>query len=361
MAWFRRDTDKSVESTKTPILQETPDDGKTHVCNAYALLNCTFTAPVVKHSREEVRHQDERPSLPTLSKDAELITPKFKGLLAPVFTCFTDDDRRSLDVRPINRYAEWLKHQLIAGVLVNGVVGEGPIMRVRERKANAEYWQRAAVRHNLLILVQVGGAPLPDVLSLAAHAEELHVSGVVVLPDLFYRPRTVDQLVGYCKHVASRCRTRPLLYYHMPSMTGVDLDMVEFCTKAERAIPNFMGLHYSSGDLEMGQRCLRLGRVILLASPSLLASGLMSGFSCCSLAVINIRPDLVRRICDAFDGNELQHVRDYQRELNQLIDIHTQLGGSLEKWVVCMKSWLNKEFSSRASGPFIAGPARTVF
>ncbi|KAH8300572.1 hypothetical protein KR044_003581, partial [Drosophila immigrans] len=314
-----------------------------------------------KNNRDQESDQGERSAERPLAKDAELITARFKGLLAPVFTCFKDDDRRSLDVRPINRYADWLKHQSIDGVLVNGVVGEGPSMRVRERKANAEYWHRAAVRHNLLILVQVGGAPLPDVLSLAAHAEGLHVSGVVVLPDLFYRPRTVDQLVGYCKHVASRCRTRPFLYYHMPAMTGVDLDMVEFCAKAERAIPNFMGLHYSSRDLEMGQRCLRLGRVILLASTALLASGLMAGFRCWSLAVINIRPDLVRRICDAFDSNELQHVRDHQRELNQLIEIHTQLGVSLEKWVVCMKSWLNKEFSSRASGPFAAGPARIVF
>ncbi|XP_051858815.1 N-acetylneuraminate lyase B-like isoform X1 [Drosophila albomicans] len=345
MAGFRRDTDKSDESTKTPFLQES-------------------TADDVKSSRTSDHASDpgERASPRPFAKDAQLLTCRFKGLLAPVFSCFKDDDsRRSLDVRPINRYAEWLKNQTIAGVVVNGVVGEGPMMRVRERKANAEYWHRAALRHNLLVLIQLGGAPLPDVLSLASHAEELHVSGVIVLPDLFYRPRTVDQLVGYCKHVASRCRTRPFLYYHLPAMTGVNLDMVEFCAKAERAIPNFMGLHYSSGDLEMGQRCLRLGRVILLGSTALLASGLMSGFSCCSLAVINIRPDLVRRICDAFDANELQRVRDTQRELNQLIEIHTQLSTNLEKWVSSMKSWLNKEFTSRANGPFGAGPARIVF
>lgn len=135
---------------------------------------------------------------------------------------FIHHSRRSLDVRPINRYAEWLKTQTVSGVLVNGVVGEGPMMRVRERKANCEYWLRAAVRHDLMILVQVGGAPLPDVLSLAAHAEEMQVSGVVSLPELFYRPRNVDQLVGYCQHVASRCHTRPFFYYHVPSMTGVD-------------------------------------------------------------------------------------------------------------------------------------------
>lgn len=283
-------------------------------------------------------------------------------------------------MRPINRYAEWLKTQMVSGVLVNGVVGEGPMMRVRERKANCEYWLRAAVRHELMILVQVGGAPLPDVLSLAAHAEEMQVSGVVLLPELFYRPRNVDQLVGYCQHVASRCHTRPFFYYHVPSMTGVDcrypqthtryplslshspaVDMVEFCGKAERLIPNFLGLYYSSADLEVGQRCLRFERVVMLASTALLASGLMSGFNCSSLAIVNIRPDLVKRICHAFDENELQLARDYQRELNQLIEVHTHVGSNLENWVVSMKNWFNKEFISRDIGCFTSGPARIIF
>jgi len=141
----------------------------------------------------------------------------------------------------------------------------------------------------------------------------------------------------------------------------ISVDMVEFCAKAERSIAKFMGLHYSSSDLEMGQRCLRLGRVNLLATPSLLASGLMSGFNCSSLAVANIRPDLVHRICEAFNDNEPQLARDYQRELNQLIEIHTQEGVNLENWVVCMKDWMNKEFSSRQIGAFAAGPARVIF
>lgn len=284
-------------------------------------------------------------------------------------------------MRPINRYAEWLRSQMISGVLINGVVGEGPIMRVRERKANCEYWQRAAVRHNLMIMVQVGGAPLPDVLSLAAHAELVRVSGVVTLPELFYRPQNVDQLVQYCQNVSSRCPTRPFFYYHMPSMTGVErklqllmqkpsaqinnaciclaVDMVEFCSKAEKCIPNFMGLYYASADLEMGQRCLRFGRVVMLASTALLASGLMSGFNCSSLVVVNIRPDLVHRICDAFDDNELQLARDVQRELNQLIEIHTH-DSQMEYWVVSMKNWFNKEFGSRQVGNFCAGPARII-
>ncbi|XP_064536820.1 N-acetylneuraminate lyase-like isoform X2 [Drosophila montana] len=351
MAWFRRDAgsrdNKSVQKSTESRVTESQEQP---------------AASERQESKEQLSNQleTEQASQTQLTRETGTFSSRFQGLMAPVFSCFKDDDRRSLDVRPINRYAEWLQSQMISGVLINGVVGEGPMMRVRERKANCEYWQRAAVRHNLMIMVQVGGAPLPDVLSLAAHAEEVRVSGVVTLPELFYRPRNVDQLVGYCQHVATRCRTRPFFYYHMPSMTGVDLDMVEFCAKAERSISNFMGLYYASADLEMGQRCLRFGRVVMLASTALLASGLMSGFNCSSLVVVNIRPDLVHKICEAFDDNELQLARDYQRELNQLIEIHTH-DSHMENWVVSMKNWFNKESTSRQIGSFNAGPARIVF
>ncbi|TDG42104.1 hypothetical protein AWZ03_011474 [Drosophila navojoa] len=348
MAWFRR--------TEEAKREKGPQSSESRISEP----RLPATAERKAEKEDEVEQAESELTTPTSqSKETGLFNSRFQGLLAPVFTCFKDDDRRSLDVRPINRYAEWLRSQMISGVLINGVVGEGPMMRVRERKANCEYWQRAAVRHNLMIMVQVGGAPLPDVLSLAAHAELVRVSGVVTLPELFYRPHNVDQLVQYCLSVSSRCPTRPFFYYHMPSMTGVELDMVEFCSKAEKCIPNFMGLYYASADLEMGQRCLRIGRVVMLASTALLASGLMSGFNCSSLVVVNIRPDLVHRICDAFDDNELQLARDVQRELNQLIEIHTH-DSQMEYWVVSMKNWFNKEFGSRQVGNFCAGPARII-
>ncbi|XP_023171974.1 N-acetylneuraminate lyase B-like isoform X2 [Drosophila hydei] len=347
MAWFRRDEakrDSGPQSSESRINEPKMP-----------------AAAVREADREDsIRQTDTELTSPTsLPKETGVFDSRFHGLLAPVFSCFKDDERRSLDVRPINRYAEWLRTQMISGVLINGVVGEGPMMRVRERKANCEYWQRAAVRHNLMIMVQVGGAPLADVVSLAAHAEAVRVSGVVTLPELFYRPRNVDQLVKYCQHVAKRCNTRPFFYYHMPSMTGVE-HMVEFCSKAEKCISNFMGLYYASADLEMGQRCLRFGRLVMLASTALLASGLMSGFNCSSLVVVNIRPDLVHKICEAFDDNNLQLAREYQRELNQLIEIHTH-DSQLEYWVVSMKNWFNKEFGSRQVGNFSAGPARIVY
>ncbi|XP_017852518.1 N-acetylneuraminate lyase-like isoform X2 [Drosophila busckii] len=346
MAWFRRD--KKVNETTEVNNTEPSNPDRQQSTSTTLRIEQSIT--LEQDSRDQLSDLGSRSnSLTVTEKDVKLMDPRFEGVIAPVFTCFRDDE-----------YAECLKSHLINGVLVNGVSGEGPSMRVRERKANCEYWLRAAIRYKLLVLVQVGGCPLPDVLSLAAHAEDMRVSAVITLPELFYRPRNVDQLVGYCKHVASCCKTRPFFYYHMPSMTGVDVDIVEFCAKAEQVIPNFMGVHYASTDLEMGQRCLRFGRVILLASTSLLATGLMSGFNSACLTVVNMRPELVQSIFKAINDNDMLLARNHQRELNQLMEIHTH-STYLQNWVNSMKNWFNKEYSMQKNGSFTAGPPRQVF
>lgn len=70
-------------------------------------------------------------------------------------------------------------------------------------------------------MIQVGGTSVAEVHELAAHAERLGVDAVLTLPDLFFKPRTEEDLVHYIKEVALCCPTRPILYYHLPAFTGV--------------------------------------------------------------------------------------------------------------------------------------------
>jgi dihydrodipicolinate synthase/N-acetylneuraminate lyase len=55
----------------------------------------------------------------------------------------------------------------------------------------------------------------------AAHAESVGVDALLCLPELFNKPVTVDQLVQYLKYVAQAAPKTALLYYHIPSYTGV--------------------------------------------------------------------------------------------------------------------------------------------
>ena len=49
---------------------------------------------------------------------------------------------------------------------MNGTSGEGMSMNVAERKKVTEEWVKAVKKTNQHLMVQIGGAPLPDVLEL---------------------------------------------------------------------------------------------------------------------------------------------------------------------------------------------------
>lgn len=53
-------------------------------------------------------------------------------------------------------------------ITVNGTSGEGMSMNVKERKLVTEAWVKAVETTNQHLMVQVGGAPLPDVIELVS-------------------------------------------------------------------------------------------------------------------------------------------------------------------------------------------------
>lgn len=51
---------------------------------------------------------------------------------------------------------------------VNGTSGEGPSMSVTERKFVTEAWVKATKNTKQHLMIQIGGAPLPDVIELVS-------------------------------------------------------------------------------------------------------------------------------------------------------------------------------------------------
>lgn len=57
---------------------------------------------------------------------------------------------------------------------VNGTSGEGMSMSVAERKLVTEAWVKAAKETKQHVMIQVGGAPLPDVIELVGVITNIH-------------------------------------------------------------------------------------------------------------------------------------------------------------------------------------------
>lgn len=132
-------------------------------------------------------------------------------------------------------YALYLKSKGMHGVIINGYTGEGMTLRLDERKRLADEWFRATRKHQLKMLLNIGGAAIADVHELAEHAEELGVDGLSVLPDLFFRPTVEEDLLHYVRDVAEYAPSIPIFYYHVPVFTTVhckcmiNIDRVGLC------------------------------------------------------------------------------------------------------------------------------------
>ncbi|XP_055382052.1 N-acetylneuraminate lyase A-like [Condylostylus longicornis] len=276
----------------------------------------------------------------------------FKGLMAPVFTFFNDDVDRSVNTDSIADYAEFLSKNGIKGVLVNGTTGEGPVMSVKERKLVTEAWKKCCQKLGLTLMVQIGGAPLPDVIDLAKHAESIKVDAILCLPDLYFKPKTVDHLVLYLQNIARYCSNIPILYYHIPMFTGLNLHMPTFCESAEKNIVNFVGLKYTSGDLDQGSDCLKEGRSVFLGADTILSGALTLGFDSAIMTTLNIRPELAVQIMNAMSKGQIKEAQRLQKELTDFVKHTLQIGGG--EWVPSMKKIFNIERKINA------GPVRII-
>lgn len=121
----------------------------------------------------------------------------------------------------IDKYAHHLKTMGMHGVMVNGMTGEGMTLTMDERKKVTEKWMEVTRKYDLKMLVNIGGITLTEVYELAEHAEKLKVDAVMIMPDLFYRPKTEEDLVMFMKDIMMHMPSRPVFYYHIPMMTEV--------------------------------------------------------------------------------------------------------------------------------------------
>ncbi|XP_018568553.2 N-acetylneuraminate lyase-like isoform X1 [Anoplophora glabripennis] len=262
----------------------------------------------------------------------------FRGLCAPVFTVFNND--LSVNVKIIPEYAKYLASNGLKGVLVHGTSGEGMSMTVAERKSVVEEWVKAVKITKQHLMVQVGGCPLPDALELAKHAEQVGVDSLLCLPELYFKPSTPAQLIDYLKIVGEAAPRTPLLYYHIPGWSGVNINMAQFLNESVGKIPTFHGIKYTSNDLDGGVAALRANNgkyAVFLGADTLLAGAFAMGFDSAIATTLNVLPQYSIQILEAIKANKVDEAREIQNKLTDACSIITKNGA----WVPTMKAAMN--------------------
>ena len=126
--------------------------------------------------------------------------------------------------------------------------------------------------------------------------------------------------------------------------------MPRFYDLAEKSIPNFCGLKFTSNDLDEGSAILKEGRNVYLGADTILCGAFALGFESAILTTLNICPEIAHEMYAGVQSNRLSEAKAAQDKLNQRIRQICPRGAD---WVETMKTEFN-----RVNRQLQVGPAR---
>jgi N-acetylneuraminate lyase len=246
---------------------------------------------------------------------------RYTGLFAAAFTPMQEDG--SLNLERIPSIVDHLIKVGISGLYVCGATGEGPSLSSEERRAVAEAYVKAAAGRRPVI-IQVGHNSLTEARGLASHAVTIGADAISAMPPLCYMIGSVKTLIDCLGQIAAAAPTLPIFYYHIPSVTGVNLDMVEFLREGGRRLPNLAGIKYTHSAIEEYQTCLELDNRrfnILFGRDEMLLAALAAGAEGAIGSTYNLAGPLYRKIMAAFERGDLDEARKGQALAVEMIRV----------------------------------------
>ena len=244
-----------------------------------------------------------------------------KGLIAATFTPM--DSGGMPDLAAIPRTIDHLLRSGVAGIYALGSTGEGPSLTFDERREAATAFVEAA-RGRLPVIVQVGHESLAQARALAEHAQVVGAQAVSAVCPVYFKPDSVVTLVDAMASIAAGAPSLPFYYYHIPSVTGVALSMIEFLRLGGERIPTLRGIKYTSPDLAEFQSCLEFERGrfdLFYGRDEMLLGALAVGATAAVGSTYNFAAPVYNRLRAAFARGDMAGARREQSRSLALVDI----------------------------------------
>jgi N-acetylneuraminate lyase len=254
---------------------------------------------------------------------------KIDGYIAAPFTPMLENGEVNLNLVP--EYARYLIRNGLDGAFVCGSTGEGALLNRRERMALVEKWIEAS-KGELKIVVHTGGTNLRDQQSLATHAEKAGAWAVAAMAPAFLPPKRNEELVSYCKAIASSAPSLPFYYYHIPALNGVHLSVTDLLEAAHREIPNFAGVKYTYLNMFEFEQCRHIagGKYEMLwGLDEMFLDGLAYGNSSGVGGTYNHCFSLYREMSQAYRHKEMEKCRELQHQSHQVFEILGKYRGNI--------------------------------
>ncbi|MCB0824610.1 MAG: dihydrodipicolinate synthase family protein [Armatimonadetes bacterium] len=155
------------------------------------------------------------------------------------------DSSGKIDVGSFAKLIAYFRASGCSGIVVSGSNGEGPSMSSPEKRDLLRTCIQLS--HGLPVILGLATSSMEDARWLTNQAGASEAAAVLALPPSFYKNVEED---GIRKWFMALMETKgaPLLYYHHPKLTGIEVSIDFLRSLAEH--PKFLGLKDSSGNPE---------------------------------------------------------------------------------------------------------------
>jgi 4-hydroxy-tetrahydrodipicolinate synthase len=225
-----------------------------------------------------------------------MTTTKLGGVLVALVTPFTADGTE-IDVRAVGAHVDRLVEAGVHGLVPGGSTGEFTALTLQERKQLTEACVKAA-DGRVPVIAGTGALSTVETVELSRHAAEVGAAALMVVPP-FYDAPTIDEIRSHLAAVHDASKL-PIVYYNIPSASGVKLTPAEIASLAE--IEGVEYLKDTSGD------AVALSELLLAHSDRITAFngwdtltffGLASGSKGTVWGATNVIPELSMQLWDA--------------------------------------------------------------
>ncbi len=250
-----------------------------------------------------------------------------RGLIAAPFTPMHEDGTVNLEIIP--QYAGYLIENNVNGVFLCGTTGESFSLSIDERIAVIDKWVKSS-NGELKIISHIGTLCQLDLKELAVRSRDVGADAVAAMAPFFFKPESEDSLIAFFQPIASVIPDVPFYYYHIPSMTGVNLSVHKLLREVKKVIPNFVGVKYSHNDLMDLQQCINANGGefdILYGSDETLLCGLVLGMKAAVGSTYNFMAPVYNRIFHSVENGNLTEARKLQKISVSVVELLFKYGG----------------------------------
>src|ERR671914_3117004 len=195
---------------------------------------CTWratTSPGWETSRRPPAPVSRPPNASTPESERSHMSEPFHGVLPALITPFTEDGR-AIDDGALAAIVDRMIGARVAGLVPGGSTGEFTTLSHAERRQLVEITVEAAAGR-VPVVAGTGALSTRETVELSVHAERAGATAVMIVPP-FYDPLGWRELLAHYAAVAEQISI-PIMYYNLPSASGVTLDAGQLRELREQA------------------------------------------------------------------------------------------------------------------------------